>query len=40
MTSIKAIVGLLLAVVASVGVVAFGAAQASASSAPISSVIA
>jgi hypothetical protein len=35
MTSIKAIVGLLLAVVAAVGVVAFGAAQASASSKPI-----
>ena len=35
MTSIKPIVGLLLAVVAAVGVVAFGAAQASASSKPI-----
>ncbi len=35
MTNFKAIFGLLLAVVAAVGVVAFGAAQASASSAPI-----
>lgn len=35
MTSSKAIFGLLLAVVAAVGAVAFGAAQASASSAPI-----
>ena len=35
MTNIKAIFGLLAAVVAVVGVVAFGAAQASASSAPI-----
>jgi hypothetical protein len=35
MTNIKAIFGLFVAVVAAVGVVAFGAAQASASSAPI-----
>jgi hypothetical protein len=35
MTNFKAIFGLLLAVVAAVGVVTFGAAQASASSAPI-----
>ena len=35
MTNIKAILGLLLAAIAAVGVVAFGAAQASASSAPI-----
>jgi hypothetical protein len=35
MTNIKTILGVLVAVVAAVGVVAFGAAQASASSAPI-----
>jgi hypothetical protein len=35
MTNIKALFGLLVPVVAAVGVVAFGAAQASASSAPI-----
>jgi hypothetical protein len=35
MTKLKSIFGLLVAVVAAVGVVAFGAAQASASSAPI-----
>jgi hypothetical protein len=35
MTNLKTIIGLLAAVVAVVGVVAFGAAQASASSAPI-----